>query len=355
MVLSVNIKKKLPGFELEVDFETESGISGILGASGAGKSITLRCIAGLDEPDSGRIVLDKHVLYDSERGVNVSIRRRKTGILFQSYALFPHMTVEENIGFGLDTLPQLKRISRIKEKIEMMQLEGLEKRYPYQISGGQQQRVALARALAVEPEVLLLDEPFSALDEQLRDQTINQLLVSLAQFSGVVLFVTHNVEEAYRICSNLIILSNGKVEAHGNKEKLFEHPPNLATAQITSCKNISRARRISDKLLEALDWNCMLELENIPENVTHVGLQARYITLAYDEGANNIFHCWPAFTSETPFRVTNYLSLGKPPSEAGDYNIQWELNRDEWHSLKKMPLPWKVRLTPEKVFCMTGR
>jgi ABC-type sulfate/molybdate transport systems ATPase subunit len=351
MALLVNIKKKLPGFELDVSFKPDNGVLGILGPSGAGKSMTLRCIAGLDTPDSGQIILDKRVLYDSNKGINVSIKNRKIGILFQSYALFPHMTVEQNIGFGLDTLPQDVRKHKIKEKIAMMQLGGLEKRYPNQISGGQQQRVALARALAVEPVVLLLDEPLSALDDHLRELTANQLMDSLAQYSGVTLFVTHNIEEAYRICENLIVMSDGKVEAYGGKEEIFRRPPSLATAQITGCKNLSKARRIDHKLLEAADWGCVLNVDSIPHNVTHVGIRAHYITLSDDREQNNTYNSWPVFTRETLFEVTIYLSIGNPPSETQNYNMQWKVSKEDWYRLKEMPLPWRIHINSNKLFC----
>ncbi|WP_414621711.1 molybdate ABC transporter permease subunit [Calothrix sp. CCY 0018] len=167
--LIVNIEKNLKSFQLQVDFIADENTLGLLGASGSGKSMTLRCIAGLEKPSRGRIILNGRVLFDAKRKINLPSRKRRIGFLFQNYALFPHMTVAQNIAFGLQELPKRHRISKVRQYIEMMQLQDLENRYPHQISGGQQQRVALARALVIEPEAILLDEPLSALDTYLRN------------------------------------------------------------------------------------------------------------------------------------------------------------------------------------------
>lgn len=254
MKLYVDIQKKLPGFQLEVCFEGGTDTIGLLGASGSGKSMTLRCIAGLETPDSGRIVLNGRVLYDSVSNINLPSRKRKIGFLFQNYALFPHMTVEENIRFGLGDLKTEEQARKVNEMISMVHLEGLEKRRPSQLSGGQQQRVALARALAIEPEALMLDEPFSALDEHLRNSLLKQLSETLSNYRGVTLFVTHNMEEAYRICKELVLLSSGKLEAKGAKEVIFMRPPTIEAAQLTGCKNFSFVKYLSPFEIEALDW-----------------------------------------------------------------------------------------------------
>ncbi|MGK7957496.1 MAG: molybdate ABC transporter permease subunit, partial [Crocosphaera sp.] len=199
--LIVDIQKKLPGFTLNVSFSSNQLPLGLLGGSGAGKSFILRCIAGLETPDNGCIILNGRVLFDSRRGINVPIRDRRVGFLFQNYALFPHLTVAQNIAFGLPkTLSSLAIRQRVESQLMAVQLQGLGDRYPQELSGGQQQRVALARALASEPDILLLDEPFSALDTYLRDQLEKLLRLSLIHFPGATLFVSHNLEEAYRIC-----------------------------------------------------------------------------------------------------------------------------------------------------------
>lgn len=353
MELTVKINKKLRDFKLDVDFNTNDGMLGILGSSGSGKSMTLKCIAGLEKPDSGRIVLNGRTLFDSEKGINISPRYRKTGFLFQNYALFPNMTVEQNIGFALKGRG-IKEINlRVAQKIDMLKLEGLEKRYPSELSGGQQQRVALARALAVDPEVLLLDEPFSALDDYLRNKMTKQLLDSLSHYEGAALFVTHNIEEAYRLCQKIIILSNGIKEAEGGKKEIFERPPTLAAAQLTGCKNISGARRISDEYIEAYEWGCRLKVDQQSNMYSYVGIRANDITM-YEEGSRNenVFDCRPAFISETPFRITVYLYIENSSSGSKDYHLQWEVSREKWNSIKDAPLPWKISLSPERTFTM---
>ncbi|MFZ5969216.1 MAG: sulfate/molybdate ABC transporter ATP-binding protein [Bacillota bacterium] len=350
MELYVNIKKKLPGFSLDVQFEAGIDTVGILGASGSGKSMTLRCIAGLETPDSGRIVLNGRVLYDAARGINLPSRKRKIGFLFQNYALFPNMTVEENIRFGLGALKPGEQVRKVNEMISMVHLEGLEKRYPSQLSGGQQQRAALARALAIEPEALMLDEPFSALDEHLRNHLLKQLMETLSNYRGVTLFVTHNMEEAYRICRELVILSSGKLEAKGKKEAIFMKPPTLVTAQLTGCKNFSSIKYLSPYEIEALDWGIKLKVNTeCKEGISHVGICGHYIDLAEEGDTENIFKCWSGFTSETPFSQTVYLSLERKPLSSQDYHLQWEVTKEKWDKIKDMQQPWYLKLNPEKL------
>jgi molybdate transport system ATP-binding protein len=350
MELIVDIKKKLPGFLLSVNFTAGSEAIGLLGASGAGKTMTLRCIAGIEKPDSGTIVLNGQVLYDSKKGINLPIRKRKIGFLFQNYALFPHMTVEENIGFGLEKLSKNQRSEAVGRQIQMIKLEGLEKRYPFQLSGGQQQRVALARALAIEPPALLLDEPFSALDDYLRSHMVKQLIESISHYKGVTLFVAHNMEEVYRVCSKLVVLSDGHIEAEGWKESVFLKPPSLATARITGCKNFSAAIFQSPGEVEAVDWGIKLKVnEQLSNAVRHVGIRANYLSQADGSDRENVFRCWPSFINEAPFRMTVYLALERKPANTEDYHLQWEITKEQWLTIKDQPLPWNICLKPEKL------
>lgn len=353
MELFVDITKKLPGFTLKVKFNAADQVTGLLGASGSGKSMTLRCIAGIEKPDKGRIVLNGRVLFDSEKGIDIPIRQRKVGYLFQNYALFPNMTVEENIGFGLGKLEKEKREGIIRQKIDMMKLNGLEKRFPYQLSGGQQQRVALARALAIEPEILLLDEPFSALDEHLRYILTKQLIDTLSDYQGVTLFVAHNMEEVYRICSKLVVLNNGVVESVGNKEDVFRKPDSLTVAQLTGCKNFSAAKYLSKGEFEAVDWGIKLKANAlVTEELKCVGMRAHYIKLASENDRDNVFECWPSFISETPFRVTIYLSIGSKPKGKEHYHLQWEIPKEKWKELEMQPLPWNICLSKDKLIIL---
>jgi molybdate transport system ATP-binding protein len=349
MELSVDIKKKLPGFSLDINLKAGKEVLGLLGASGSGKSMTLRCIAGIETPDTGRIVLNGRVLFDSEKGINLPSRKRKVGLLFQNYAMFPHMTVEENIRFGLSDLKLQEQKKKVEQMIALMQLNGLEKRYPAQLSGGQKQRAALARTLAVEPEALLLDEPFSALDDYLRNQMVKSLIETLSDYRGVTLFVTHNMEEAYRICSDLVILSNGNASESGDKNSVFKAPQTLAAAQLTGCKNISTAVKISDHILEAMQWGCKLKFNSELPDITHVGIRAHHISISDETAEENVFPCWPSYISETPFRIMVYLMIGKKPSGAKEYQIQWEISRENWDEMKNKPVPWKLCLKPENL------
>src|ERR1700730_14715375 len=243
MSLEVAIEKQVSEFRLAVEFTADGAPLGLLGPSGSGKTMTLRAIAGLETPDRGRIVLHGRVLFDSAHRINVPTRERRIGLLFQNYALFPHLTVAQNIAFGLRRVPEPDRVRRVERQLAAAHLENLASRYPASLSGGEQQRVALARALAVVPAALLLDEPFSALDAHLGSALERQLRETLETYRGSTLFVSHNLEEAYRVCEELVVLARGTVAARGPKEEIFRQPPALEVARLTGCKNFSRARR----------------------------------------------------------------------------------------------------------------
>lgn len=351
--LLVNLQRNLSGFTLETAFSAAGDSVGILGASGSGKTMTLRCIAGLETPDRGQIILNQRVLFNAERKINIPCCQRRVGMVFQNYALFPHMSVAQNVAFGLQKLPPAERTQRLKKYLALMQLQGLEARYPHQISGGQQQRVALARALAIEPEVLLLDEPFSALDTHLRSQLEKQLIETLACYGGVTLLVTHNLEEAYRICPNLLVLSAGKVLAQGPKQVIFERPSTYTVAQLTGCKNFSRAQAAGLQSIKAWDWDCTLEvIEPIPIALSYVGIRAHHLTFTDDSRRENTFLCWLAQTSETPHRITLYIKLHTPPCSAQDCHLQAEVFQEKWTVLKERPFPWYIHLDPLRLFLM---
>ena len=199
MSLIVDIKKRLGSFSLSAQLEAGEGVTGILGSSGCGKSMTLKCIAGIERPDSGHIELDGVVLYDSRKRIDLHPQQRRVGYLFQNYALFPNMTLRQNILCGLRNQPdKAQRVKEADDMIAMMGLQGLEKHRPYQLSGGQQQRAALGRILVNKPRLLMLDEPFSALDTYLRERLQAEMRELLKSYGGPVLLVTHSRDEAYR-------------------------------------------------------------------------------------------------------------------------------------------------------------
>ncbi|MFN6500619.1 MAG: molybdate ABC transporter permease subunit [Nostoc sp. DedQUE01] len=352
--LFVEIEKILPSFHLKVAFTSNEQPLGLLGGSGAGKSMILRSLAGIETPTRGRIVLNGRVLFDSEKGINVPSRDRRIGFLVQNYALFPHISVAQNIAFGLPKGLSAGSIRvQVEELLLNMHLQGLGDRYPHQLSGGQQQRVALARALASQPEALLLDEPFSALDTHLRSQLEQQMTETLADYQGVALFVTHNMEEAYRLCPNLLVLEHGRAVHHGSKYDIFERPMTVGVAQITGCKNFSRIILQSPQQVEATDWDCTLQVVNATNSqLSHIGIRAHQIILTSDSSYENTFPCWLARTSETPHRITLFLKLHSAANNSQDYHLQAEVFKEKWITIKDKPFPWYVRLDPLRLILM---
>ena len=357
MSLEVAIEKQVSEFRLAVEFTADGAPLGLLGPSGSGKTMTLRAIAGLETPDRGRIVLHGRVLFDSAHRINVPTRERRIGLLFQNYALSPHLTVAQNIAFGLRRAPEPERARRVKRQLAAAHLENLASRYPASLSGGEQQRVALARALAVEPAALLLDEPFSALDTHLRSALERQLRETLETYRGSTLFVSHNLEEAYRVCGELLVLAHGGVAARGPKEEIFRYPPTLEVARLTGCKKFSRARRAADGFVEALDWGCMLRVtQEFAKPPEHVAIRAHHIRVRAPgtpaENRDNIFPCWLAAMTETPFRVTLDLRIGGPPARPADFHVQAEVFKQEWEAFRNLPQPWQIELAPDRLFLL---
>ena len=349
--LVLDIQKRLDNFYLQVAFNTDNQPLGLLGSSGAGKSMILRCLAGIETPNKGRIILNGRVLFDSEKNINIPIHQRQIGFLFQNYALFPHMTVAQNITFGLPKYLNAKE--EVEKQLIAMQLQGFGDRYPHQLSGGQQQRVALARALASKPEALLLDEPFSALDTHLRSQLEQQVTEILDDYSGVTLFVTHNMEEAYRLCPNLLVLEQGKAAHYGSKYEIFQHPASVNVAQITGCKNFSRANILSPQQIEAIDWGCTLEVrEKIPAKLSHVGIRAHHLIFTKDPQQVNTFPCYLVRTSETPHRMTVFLKLNSVGNHPHDYHLQGEIYKEKWVNIQDQSFPWYVHLEPSRLLLM---
>jgi molybdate ABC transporter permease protein len=328
--LEVDLTRRYPGFQLSVRFSNRSRTLGLLGASGSGKSLTLSCIAGLETPDTGRIVLNGRVLFDSKTGVNLPPAARRTGLVFQDYALFPHLTVRENIAFGLHDLPAAERVRRIAEWSRLAGLESLLHRYPAQLSGGQRQRVALVRALAIEPDALLLDEPFSGLDPHLRRRMEEDLRAVLAGYSGAIVLVTHDRNEAFRMCDELTVLADGRVAASGPRNDLFARPETLAAARVTGCKNLAPLRPIAPQEIAVDAWGCTLRVAAIPPGAAHAGIRAHHIQLITTPGPDNTFPCRVLDVVESPFEVTVYLALA-------DGRLEAELPVDAWPPLSAAP------------------
>ena len=330
MELDVNIKKQLGTFELDVAFQSNSKRIGILGASGCGKSMTLKCIAGIEQADAGRIVKGQDVFFDSTNRVNVKPQKRNVGYLFQNYALFPTMTVEENIGAGLFR-KKVEIQKRVKEMIELFHLQGLEKRLPKQLSGGQQQRVALARIMAYEPEMILLDEPFSALDVYLRDEMQRELLEFLKSYSGIVILVSHNRDEIYRMSEEMLVLENGKLVCQGNTKEIFEQPKYLAVARLTGCKNIVRVEQKKEGLF-AKEWDILLT--NVDEKANYIAIRAHQFRMKEIEKNMIVFPVKKPIVTEDLFEYNvSFLT-----SERANERVNWKVSKELWkHGVDKIP------------------
>ena len=308
MSLFVDIEKTLGGFHLQMRFEAENGVLSLLGASGCGKSMTLKCIAGIERPDRGRIVLNGVTLFDSEKHIDLPPQKRRVGYLFQQYALFPNMNVRQNIRCGVREKAGADAV--VDGIIRRMHLEGLEKLRPHQLSGGQQQRVALARILVNGPEVLLLDEPFSALDSHLRLQLEQEVREIVRDFGKPVLFVSHDREEVFRLTERIAVMRDGRIETLGEKNAVFADPKTVNGAALTGCRNVSRIEKRGETRAFALDWGAELELGRPVGDASYVGIRGHDIQAGDGE---NALCCRVAEAVENPFSVTLLLQVPGAP------------------------------------------
>ncbi len=302
MSLEVTIAKRFEGFTLHADFAAGNTAAAILGASGCGKSMTLRCIAGVVKPDSGRIVLDGRVLFDSEKGIDLPPQQRNVGLLFQNYALFPNMTVEQNILCALKKEKDpAARKAACGSALRAMRLEELAHRLPSELSGGQQQRAALARILAGRPRILMLDEPFSALDSYLREEVEGEVGSLLSNFDGTALLVTHDRDEAYRLCREMIVMDSGEVLRAGTTKEVFADPRRLTAARLTGCKNILPCVRVDEHHVRLTGWERELTVAlPVPEGCCAVGIRAHDFAPEAADGENRM-PVQVGASSETPF------------------------------------------------------
>ena len=338
MSIKVQIQRKLDSFLLDISFQSECRRIGILGASGCGKSMTLKSIAGIETPDQGHIEAEGRTLFDRADRINLKPQKRNVGYLFQNYALFPTMTVEKNIAAGLKGSRQENEV-RVREMVKKFQLQGLEKRLPGQLSGGQQQRVALARIMAYEPDVILLDEPFSALDMYLKDRLQQELMDMLADYRGTVIMVSHNRDELYRFSEELLIIDQGHIAAAGETKELFRNPVSREAARLTGCKNFSRARRLDAHTVEADDWGIILHTKGeIPEDVQWLGYRAHDFVPVWGERGENMLRFDLESSALLPFERNYYL---RPENSAG--NIESGAAADTDHHQEAQNICWFVQ------------
>ncbi|NLE83788.1 MAG: ATP-binding cassette domain-containing protein [Chloroflexi bacterium] len=286
-MLIAKFKKQLHSFQLDVDFQADMGVLGILGPSGCGKSMTLKCIAGIETPDSGYIELDGVVMYDSASNINLTPQNRRVGYLFQHYALFPTMTVEQNLLAGVRPEDFDDPHAEVLKVIQTLNLEGIEKKKPHLISGGQRQRVALGRILLNQPKILMLDEPLSALDQFLKWQVQLELVELFERLQKTVLLVTHNREEIFQLCDTVTVLTDGKNEVKQSVSELFTAPQSLSAGVLAGCRNFSRVEilNLEQGLFNALDWGVNLRSSKLTASSKHCGAYSQSFKVVADLNA----------------------------------------------------------------------
>ena len=328
MALSVDIQKQLGDFRLEVRFEAGDETLALLGASGCGKSVTLKCVAGILTPDEGHIELDGVTLYDSAARIDLPPQQRRVGYLFQQYALFPNMTVRQNIAAAVRD--KARRKAAVAEKLRQFQLEAVADQKPGQLSGGQQQRCALARILASEPKAILLDEPFSALDSYLKYQLELELADTLGGFPGTVLWVSHDRGEVFRNCRRVCVMDRGRSQPVTTLEELFRSPGTEAAARLSGCKNYADARP-REAAVFLPDWGLTLSCGRpVPEGVCRIGIRAHHIRPAAP-GGENCFACTVERVVEDVFST---IVLLRPEGAAPEAPLlRMELDKDVWQAV----------------------
>lgn len=315
MKLFADIHKKIGGFELDVLIESDARRIGVLGASGSGKSMTLRSIAGIEDVDSGHIDLGGNVLFDSESGINLRPQKRSVGYMFQNYALFPTMSVLKNVMAGLKGSGEENR-DRAHDMLARFRMDAYESQLPGELSGGQQQRVALARIMVTEPELILLDEPFSALDAYLKDRMQLEMLEMLEDYPGQVMMVSHSRDELFRFSEELFVVSQGLILRHGDTKDVFDEPGSREVAGLTGCKNFSRAEKVDDHMVWATDWGVTLKVgKTVPDAIAQVGYRAHYFEPVWGGRQDNCLRFNLARIDELPFERNYYI---RPETDASD-------------------------------------
>lgn len=348
MALYVKIKKVYSDFILDVNIDSNNDTLALLGASGCGKSLTLKCIAGIVTPDEGEIVLNDTTLFSSYKGINIPVQKRKIGYLFQNYALFPNMTVEENVltGLSLEKLSKKMKMEKVNRILEQFMILDLKNYKISQLSGGQQQRTALARILISRPNMLMLDEPFSALDVHLRGDMEKLLINTINQLKKDTLFVSHDRDEVYRICNRAAVLNVGKIDVCSDVERLFSNPMTLTAAKLTGCKNIADVKMLECGSVFVYDWSATLKTKNKRQikGITAIGIRAHYFKIVnsiiencIEATVNNIVH--------EPFENTIYFM-----PKNGTREICFKTNKEQIFSLGQQYI---LHIDPEYIYLLT--
>ncbi len=344
MTLSVDIVKHFPSFDLEVQFDADDEVFGLLGASGCGKSLTMRIIAGIETPDEGRIVVNGQVFFDSADGINLKPQQRKTALLFQNYMLFPNLTVEDNVAAGIPKgMPRTERDAIVQSELRRFDVGAFAKRYPAQLSGGQQQRVALARMLAARPGILMLDEPFSALDAHLKG-VLEQNLASLFDaFDGTILYVSHDIDEAVRFCNRIAVVERGHVMEIDASRELIDDPKSMAGLKLSGCKNAVEVEKLSDTHVYCPQWGVKIAVPGgVPDDVRGIGVRAFNVRRVEEPGCN-VYRMRVDRASDSRFERMCVLSFldrderAEPLVDATDQEVHFLHQRMFWRVSLREP------------------
>lgn len=337
MAIEVRIHREFDDFKLDVQFQSESRRIGILGASGCGKSLTLKSIAGIERPETGKIESAGKVFFDSAKKIWMPPQERNVGYLFQNYALFPTMTVEKNIGIALRCGKKEKE-KKVRDMIERFSLQGLEKKLPGQLSGGQQQRTALARIMIYEPDMILLDEPFSALDSYLKEQTQRECLELLQDYPGTVILVSHSRDEIYRFSEEVLVMDGGKAVIQKTVKELFEHPQKVAAAKLTGCKNIEEIVWKDGKHLYVPGWDMVIPagMGNVGD-AQAIGIRAHEFTTERTESDGELV--FPVYKPEVKEDLFEY-HVQFFTSERAKTPVVWKVSKKLWDVGEKGVPKW---------------
>lgn len=345
MAIEVRIHREFDDFKLDVQFRAESRRIGILGASGCGKSLTLKSIAGIERPETGKIESAGKVFFDSAKKIWMPPQERNVGYLFQNYALFPTMTVEKNIGIALRCGKKEKE-KKVRDMIERFSLQGLEKKLPGQLSGGQQQRTALARIMIYEPDMILLDEPFSALDSYLKEQTQRECLELLQDYPGTVILVSHSRDEIYRFSEEVLVMDSGKAVVQKTVKELFEHPQKVAAAKLTGCKNIEEIVWKDGKHLYVPGWDMVIPagMGNVG-GAQAIGIRAHEFTIERTESDGELV--FPVYKPEVKEDLFEY-HVQFFTSECAKTPVVWKVSKKLWDVGEK-GVPKRLHLRREHI------
>lgn len=361
MGLLVDIKTKLSSFDMKISFNTTANRIGVLGSSGAGKSMMLKYISGIISPDEGIIELNGDVIYDSSKKINVIPQKRNVAYMFQNYALFPNMNVRENIEIIVEGSKEYKK-NRATELMRKFCIDNLASKRPKDLSGGQQQRVALARIMAYEPKVILLDEPFSALDNDLKEKLQIELEDMISDYDGIVIMVSHSRDEIYRFSEEIIIIDNGKVIEHGMTKKLFANPQTVQGAKLVGVSNIIPAYVDNDSLIQIPEFKMGIDLKErndlLGENIKYIGIRdTDFKIISPDEEAENfidvrIENIYEGMEYTRVYFVVKGKEDKKTVNENKIYSIRLNNTEDMEKILKSTSL--RIAIDKEKVMYIQG-